>query len=324
MNIRLNRIVLTCATALLGGSVWAFSPGIVYDQAGKFDKSFSEAAYQGVERFKKEFQIDYFEGQVTSEAQKEQMLRKMARKRLDLIIAVGFTFTEAVEKVSRAFPDVKFTLIDAVAKGEKIRSVVFKEQEGAFLVGMAAALKSKTATIGFIGAMNVPIIQTFSCGFSQGAHYVNNKIQLIQNFVGVTPAAFNDPARGAELSRSQFDRGVDVVFAAAGATGLAVLAAAHKAQRYAIGVDSNQDGLFPGSVLTSMVKRVDVAVYETLKAAKEGRWQPGVAVFGLKEKGVDWTLDAYNRSLITAQMEQRIEQARQDIIAGKITIQCAK
>lgn len=322
MTIELKRVSVAVAAALLASSAFAqsFSPAVVYDQAGKFDKSFSEAAYNGAERFKKDFHIDYRDGQIASDAQKEQLLRNMARKHADLIVAVGFSYTQAVETVAKEFPKVKFTIIDSVAKGPNVQSVLFREQEGSFLVGMAAAMKSKTGKVGYIGGMDVPLIRAFGCGYVQGVKYINKKDQVIQNMTGTTPAAFNDPARGTELAKSQFDRGVDVVFAAAGGTGLGVLQSAKAAGKYSIGVDSNQNYLHPGSVLTSMVKRVDVAVYEAFKSAKNGSWKPEVKVIGLKENGIDWALDAHNRKLITPDMEKRINAARKDIIAGKIKV----
>lgn len=322
MKIQLKQVSFAVTAALLATSAFAkdFTPAVVYDQAGKFDKSFNEAAYNGAERFKKEFKINYREGQIASEAQKEQLLRNMARKDADLVVAVGFSFTQAVETVAKEFPKVKFTLIDAVAKGPNVQSIVFKEQEGSFLVGMAAAMASKTAKIGYIGGMDVPLIRAFGCGYVQGARFANKNVQVIQNMTGTTPQAFNDPARGTELAKSQFDRGVDVVFAAAGGTGLGVLQAAKSAGKYSIGVDSNQNHLHPGSVLTSMVKRVDNAVYDTFKSGMNGTWKAEVKVMGLKEGGVDWALDANNRKLISADMEKKISAAKTDIINGKIKV----
>ena len=322
MTIHLKRIGVAVAITMLAGSAFAkdFTPAVIYDQAGKYDKSFNEAAFNGAERFKKDFKISYREGTIASEAQKEQLLRNLARKDADLIVSVGFSFTQAVETVAKEFPKVKFTIIDSVAKGPNVQSIVFKEQEGSFLVGMAAAMSSKTGKVGFIGGMDVPLIRAFGCGYVQGAKYANKKAEVIQNMTGTTPQAFNDPARGTELAKSQFDRGVDVVFAAAGGTGLGVLQAAKSANKLSIGVDSNQNHLYPGFVLTSMVKRVDNAVYDTFKSAKDGSWKPEVKVMGLKEGGVDWALDSNNRKLISAGMEKKIDMARKDIINGKLAV----
>jgi len=201
-----------------------------------------------------------------------------------------------------------------------VQSIVFKEHEGSFLVGMAAAMASKTGKVGFVGGMDIPLIRRFALGYEEGAKYVNPKIEVFQNMTGTTPAAWNDPTRGGELARSQFDRGADVVYAAAGATGLGVLQAAKDKGKLAIGVDSNQDHIHPGTILTSMIKRVDLAVYETFKAAKEGSWKSGVRSLGVAEGGVGYSIDQYNRSLITADMEKRLQQARADIVAGKIKV----
>ncbi|MBX9267319.1 BMP family lipoprotein [Chromobacterium violaceum] len=322
MTIQLKRISFAVAAAVLSAAAGAkdFTPAVIYDSAGKFDKSFSEAAYNGAERFKKDFKVNYREGQISSDAQKEQLLRKMAGRDTDVVVAVGFNFSQAVETVAKEFPKVKFTLIDAVAKGPNVQSIVFKEQEGSFLTGIAAAMKSKTGKVGYIGGMDIPMIRAFGCGYVQGAKYANKNITVLQNMTGTTPQAFNDPARGTELAKSQFDRGADVVFVAAGGTGLGVLQAAKNAGKFSIGVDSNQNYLYPGSVLTSMVKKVDVAVYNTFKEAKDGSWKSGVKVLGLKEHGVDWALDKYNRALITTEMEKKVNEAKAEIIAGKIKV----
>ncbi|NLR74112.1 BMP family ABC transporter substrate-binding protein [Leeia sp. IMCC25680] len=322
MKVSIKHMSIAVAAALMAATVSAkdFVPAVVYDSAGKFDKSFNEMAYVGAERFKKESGVAYREGQIANEAQKEQVLRNLARKDADIVIAVGFSFTQAVETVAKEFPKVKFTLIDAVAKGDNVQNIVFKEQEGSFLVGVAATLSSKSQKIGFIGGMDFPLIRAFGCGYAQGAKYVNKNAEVFQNMTGNTPQAFNDPARGAELAKSQFDRGADVVFAAAGGTGLGVYQAAKDAKKLAIGVDSNQNHIQPGTMLTSMVKRVDNAVFESFTAAKNGTWKPGVKVLGLKEGGVDWALDSNNRKLISADIEKKVVAARNDIIAGKIVV----
>jgi basic membrane protein A len=287
---------------------------------GKFDKSFNEAAYTGVERFKKETGIAYREFEVTNEAQREQALRTMARRGSPIVVGIGFGQATGMDKVAREFPGLKFAIVDAVVDLPNVQSIVFKEHEGSFLVGMAAAMASKTGKIGFVGGMDIPLIRRFAVGYVEGAKYVNPKIEVYQNMTGTTPAAWNDPTRGGELARSQFDRGADVVYAAAGATGLGVLQAAKDRGRLAVGVDSNQNHIQPGTVLTSMIKRVDLAIYQTFKTAKEGTWKPGVRSLGVAEDGVGYAIDQYNRSLITPEMEKRLEQARADIVAGKIKV----
>ncbi len=314
--------VLVAAVTAPAGHVAAqeFVPAIVFDMGGKFDKSFNEAAYAGAERFKKETAIAYREFEVTNEAQREQALRNMARRGSQVVVGIGFGQASGMERVAREFPNLKFAIVDAIVDLPNVQSIVFKEHEGSFLVGMAAAMASKTGKIGFVGGMDIPLIRRFALGYEEGAKYVNAKIEIYRNMTGTTPAAWNDPTRGGELARSQFDRGADVIYAAAGATGLGVLQAAKDKGRLAIGVDSNQNHIHPGSVLTSMIKRVDLAVYEAFKAARDGTWKAGGRSLGVAEGGVGFSLDQHNRSLITAEMEKRLQQARADIVAGKIKV----
>jgi basic membrane protein A and related proteins len=314
--------VLVAAVMAPAGHIAAqeFVPAIVFDMGGKFDKSFNEAAYAGAERFKKDTAIAYREFEVTNEAQREQALRNMARRGSQVVVGIGFAQASGMERVAREFPNLKFAIVDAVVDLPNVQSIVFKEHEGSFLVGMAAAMASKTGKIGFVGGMDIPLIRRFALGYEEGAKYVNAKIEIYQNMTGTTPAAWNDPTRGGELARSQFDRGADVIYAAAGATGLGVLQAAKDKGRLAIGVDSNQNHIHPGSVLTSMIKRVDLAVYEAFKTAKDGTWKAGVRSLGVAEGGVGFSLDQHNRGLITAEMEKRLQQARADIVAGKIKV----
>jgi basic membrane protein A len=225
-----------------------------------------------------------------------------------------------VETVAAELPDVKFTLIDGVVDAPNVQSIVFKEHEGSFLVGALAAMASKTGKVGFIGGMDIPLIRKFACGYEQGAKHVNPDAEVIVNMTGNTPAAWNDPTKGSELARSQFDRGVDVVFAAAGGTGTGVYQAAVDSGKLAIGVDSNQNHLHPGTMLSSMVKRVDVAVEEAYRSAMDGTWEPGLKVLGLSEDGVAWALDEHNRDLVSAQMEEALDAAQSQIVSGEIVV----
>ncbi len=297
-----------------------FTPAVVFDMGGKFDKSFNEAAFNGAERFKADSGIQYREFEVTNPSMREQALRNMARRGAQVVVAIGFAQATAVETVAPEFPETKFTLIDMVVDLPNVQSVIFKEHEGSFLVGMAAALASGTGKVGFVGGMDIPLIRKFALGYVEGAKHINPDIEIFQNMTGTTPSAWNDPTRGGELARSQFDRGADVVYAAAGGTGIGVYQAAKDTGKLAIGVDSNQNYMHPGTMLTSMIKRVDVAVYESFRAAQEGTWQGGIQVLGLAEDGVGWALDEHNRSLISAEVEAAIEQAREDIIAGRIAV----
>lgn len=307
-----------CATA--GASAADPKLGIVYDAGGKFDKSFNQSAFEGASRFKKDTNINFIEVQASSDTQAEQVLRGLARKNLDLIASIGFAQTQAVQKVAKEFPKVHFVLIDGVAQGSNVNSIVFKEEEGSYLVGVAAAMASKSKKLGFVGGIDIPLIRAFACGYSQGAKATVPKVEIVQNMVGTTSNAWNDPAKGGELARSQFERGVDVVFAVAGGSGMGTLQTAKEKGKLGIGVDSNQNHLYPGSMLTSMVKRVDNAIYDAFMQMKNGKWQAGVTSKGIKEGGVDWALDEYNRKLITPDIEKRVLGARKDIIDGKIKV----
>ncbi len=313
--------VLVAASLTSGAVAAELQPAVVFDMGGKFDKSFNQGVYNGVERFREETGIGYREFEVTNETQREQAIRKMAKRGSDPVLGVGFAQGPAINAVAAEYPDTRFTIIDMVVEQPNVQSVVFKEQEGSFLVGMLAAMASRTGKVGFIGGMDIPLIRRFACGYSQGAKYANPDVEVIENMTGSTPAAWNNPSKGAELARSQFDRGVDVVYAAAGGTGVGVYQAAADEGRLAIGVDSNQNHLHPGTMLTSMVKRVDVAAYNAFKTAQDGSWQPGIQNLGLAEDGVDWALDDNNKALISAEMKSAVDQARDDIVAGKIEVQ---
>ena len=316
-------LIATLAAATFAAGVASaqdFTPAVIFDMGGKFDKSFNEAAYNGAERFKQEAGIEYLEFEVTNESQRDQALRRMARRGANVVIAVGFSFATPLEQIAKEFPDTKFVIIDGVVEQPNVQSVVFKEHEGSFLVGMAAALASKTGKVGFVGGMDIPLIRNFAHGYQQGVKYINPDAEVFVNMTGTTPAAWNDPAKGAELAQSQFDRGADVVYAAAGGTGLGVLQAAADSGKLSIGVDSNQNYLHPGSVLTSMLKRVDVAVYNAFKDAKEGTLKTGTQNLGLAEEGVGYAIDDNNRALITPEMEAKLEDAKAKIIGGELEV----
>jgi basic membrane protein A len=291
-------------------------PAIVYDMGGKFDKSFNEAAYNGAERWKKESGKNYLDFEIANEAQREQAMRRMAERGANPVIGVGFSQASSVEKVSKEFPKLNFVIIDSVVKQPNVESILFKEHEGSFLVGMMAALASKSGKVGFVGGMDIPLIRKFQCGYEQGAKYANAKVEVTSAMTGTTPAAWSDPTRGAELAKAQFAKGVDVVFAAAGGTGAGVYQAAKDAGKLAIGVDSNQNHLQPGTMLTSMVKRVDTAVYNSAKKASPGT----IVSLGLKEGGVDYAMDQHNAKLVSADMKKKVDAAKAEIIAGKIKV----
>jgi basic membrane protein A and related proteins len=308
---------LLASTAVFAADV---KPAVVYDLGGKFDKSFNEGVFNGATKFKKDTGVDFRDLEIQNDAQREQVLRKFAKDGFSPIMTVGFAWATALDKVAGEFPKTKFGIIDMVVDKPNVQSIVFKAEEGSFLVGVIAAKTSKTGKVGFVGGMDIPLIQAFECGYAQGVKYTNTKAEVFANMTGTTPAAWNDPVKGGELAKSQIDRGADIVFAAAGATGQGVLKAAADAGKFGIGVDSNQDNLFPGKVLTSMLKRVDVATYDSFKAAKDGTWKAGVQVFGLKDDGVGYAQDEWNKTILTEDAKKAAEAAKAEIISGKIKV----
>lgn len=311
----------TLAIAISSFNAIAAKPAVVYDTAGKFDKSFNEAVYQnGVKVYNADKGITVREFEPQNEAQREQGLRRLANRGFTPIVAVGFNMASAVEKVATEFPDIQFTIIDMVVDKPNVQSIVFKEHEGSFLVGALAAKASANGKVGFIGGMDIPLIRKFECGYRQGAKYANPQIETFQNMTGSTPAAFADPAKGSELAKSQFSKGVDVIYAAAGGTGMGVYQAAKDANKFAIGVDSNQNHLQPGTMLTSMVKKVGVAAYNSWDEAEKGTWQAGIKVLGLKEGAVEWSYDEFNQDLISDEAKAYLESIQSDIISGKIAV----
>jgi basic membrane protein A len=322
--MRLKSLALALAgvafSAMAAVAQTAIKPAIVYDKGGKFDKSFNEGVFAGAEKFKAETGVEFRDFEPTNDAQIEQALRRFARDGHSPIIAVGFSQATALQKVAAEFPNLKFTIIDMVVELPNVQSVVFKEHEASYLVGLLASLASKTNKVGFVGGMDIPLIRKFACGYVQGVKAGKKDAEIFQNMTGSTPAAWNDPVKGGELAKSQIDRGADVIYHAAGGTGIGVLRAAADAGKLGIGVDSNQNMLHPGKVLTSMLKRVDVAAYSSFKAARDGTWKPGVSVLGLKEDGVGWALDDNNKALITPEMKAAADKARADIIAGTVKV----
>ncbi|MEM5493376.1 BMP family ABC transporter substrate-binding protein [Hoeflea sp. AS16] len=295
-------------------------PAIIYDLGGKFDKSFNEAAYGGAEKFKTETGIDYRDFEIANDAQREQALRRFAKDGNNPIVMAGFSWAAALEKVADEYPDTDFAIIDMVVDKPNVRSVVYKEQEGSYLVGVMAALASKTGTVSFVGGMDIPLIRKFACGYKGGVLATNADAKVLEAMTGTTPDAWNDPVKGGEITKSQIDQGSDVIYAAAGGTGIGVMQAAADAGKLGIGVDSNQNGLQPGKVLTSMVKRVDVAVYKAFMDAKNDQFTYGFSSLGLAEDGVDYAMDENNAPLVSDEMKAAVEAAKADIIAGKINV----
>ena len=318
------KITATFAAMLLA-TVAAYAdtvkPAVVYDLGGKFDKSFNEGVFNGATKFSKESGVPFRDLEIQNDAQREQVLRKFAKDGYSPIMTVGFAWATALGKIADEFPKTKFGIIDMVVEKPNVQSIVFKEHEGSFVVGVIAAKTSKTGKVGFVGGMDIPLISKFECGYAQGVKYGSDgKAEVFANMTGTTPAAWNDPVKGGELAKSQMDRGADIVYAAAGATGQGVLKAAADAGKFGIGVDSNQNGLFPGHVLTSMLKHVDVATYDSFMDAKKGTWKPGILVLGLKEGGVGYAVDKNNEKILTPEVRAIADQVEKDIISGKIQV----
>jgi len=311
---------ITSATVIIVASAAMViaDPALIYDLGGKFDKSFNEAAWEGAEKWKAETGGNYNEIELQNEAQREQALRRFAENGNNPIVMAGFSFASSLSEIAPDFPDTKFVIIDMVVDAPNVRSTVFKEQEGSYLVGMMAAMASKSGTVGFVGGMDIPLIRRFACGYVLGVRAVNGDAKIIQNYTGTTYHAWNDPIKGGELTKAQISQGADVVYHAAGGTGLGVLQAAADAGILGIGVDKNQNHLQSGSVLTSMVKRVDVAVYNAF--TQGANLTTGFEVMGLGNGGVAYSMDSHNASLVSAEMLTAVEAAKAKIIAGDIEI----
>jgi basic membrane protein A len=312
------------ATLVLAGSTQParaeFKVALLLDRGGKDDKSFNSSAYEGASRARNKLGIQLKYVEAPDDNAFEPMLRAFALRDFDLILGIGFAQKEAVQKVAAQFPKRHFAIVDAQVEAPNVRSLMFQEHEGAYVVGAIAAMTSKTGKIGFVGGMDIPLIRRFEMGYTAGAKKINPEIVVLANFVGVTSAAWNNPPKGKELALSQYEAGADVIFAAAGASGLGVFDAAEEKKKFAIGVDANQNWTKPGFILTSMLKRVDEAVYTTIAEAKAGKFTGGVKWFGLANKGVDYAFDQYNAKILTKAVRKRADALKAEIIAGKIVV----
>ena len=319
--LRLPAAALLASLAAATAQAADFKPAVIYDRGTKFDKSFNEGVYNGVRRFTEETGIEVMEFEVGNEAHRQRGMERLIQRGATALLAVGFSQADAITAVAEANPDAQFGIIDVFwLDRPNLRQYSFKEHEGSYLVGVAAAMKSETGTVGFIGGMDVPLIRKFGCGYVQGVKSVDPGIRVLQNMTGTTPTAWSDPVKGGELAQSQIDRGADVIYHAAGATGIGVIRTTADAGRLAIGVDSNQNYLAPGKVLTSMMKRVDLAAYRFFSAVHEGRFSAGVEQLGLAEGGVDWAVDEHNRALVTGEVEAAVAAAREEIVSGKVEV----
>ena len=302
------------ATAAAVATTASADPAVIFDLGGKFDKSFNESSFEGAQRWAEETGGSFAEFELQDEAQREQAIRRFAEQGYNPIIMAGFMSATPLQGIAPDYPDTKFVIIDAVVDAPNVRSVVFNEQEGSYLVGMMAALASETGTVGFVGGMDIPLIRKFACGYAEGVKAVNPEATVIANFTGTTPAAWNDPAKGSELTLAQIGQGADVVYAAAGATGVGVLQTAADQDILSIGVDANQNYLHPGEVLTSMLKRVDNAVYDAMTAGPEV--ETGINVMGVANEGVGYALDDNNASLIPEDMKAQVDAAAAQMAYG--------
>ena len=317
MTLMQKFLSATAAVAMTAGAALA-EPALIFDLGGKFDKSFNEMAFTGAQRWAEETGNSFREIELQSEAQREQALRRFAEAGSNPIIMAGFAFASALEGVAKDYPDTKFAIIDMVVDAPNVRSVVFNEHEGSYLVGMMAAQASKSGTVGFIGGMDIPLIRKFACGYVQGVKSVNPDATVIQNMTGTTPAAWNDPVKGSELTKAQIAQGADVVYAAAGGTGVGILQTAADEGILSIGVDSNQNYMHSGKVLTSMMKRVDNAVYDAMTAGAD--LETGFNVMGLANGGVGYAMDEHNAALVSADMQAAVDAAAAKIGSGELTV----
>ena len=308
----------TAALALTAGAAFAADPAVIYDLGGKFDKSFNESSFGGAKRWADETGGTFGEFEISSDAQREQAIRAFAEKGHNPIVMAGFSWATPLETVAKDYPNTKFAIIDMVVDAPNVRSIVFNEHEGSYLVGMMAAMASESGTVGFIGGMDIPLIRKFACGYAQGVKAVKADATVISNMTGTTPSAWNDPVKGSELTLAQISQGADVVYAAAGGTGVGVLQTASDQDILSIGVDANQNYMHPGKVLTSMMKRVDNAVYDAFKAGDA--METGFNVMGVSNGGVGYALDEHNASLVSAEMQAAVDDAAAKISSGELKV----
>jgi basic membrane protein A len=310
---------VSCVLAVVPAQA-AVRVGLVLDKGGKDDKSFNASAYRGLMQAKDLFKAQVKVVEAVDDNSFESLLRAFAEKEFDLVISIGVSQAEAMKKVAAQFPNKKFAIVDAEVPLPNVRTLLFQEHEGSYLVGAVAALMSKTGKVGFIGGMDIPLIRRFQMGYEAGAKKINPRIKMVANYVGVTIDAWNNPAKGKELALAQYQSGVDVIFAAAGASGSGLFDAAEEQKKFAIGVDSNQNWIKPGRVLTSMLKRVDVAVMMTVQDLVAGSFSAGTKRYGLQNNGVDYAVDEHNQSVLPAEVRAKVDGLKQQIIAGKIKV----
>jgi basic membrane protein A len=303
----------------------SFPVGLVFDIGGRGDKSFNDAAYAGLEQAQRELGITFTTLETNEGSDREAQMRQLAAGDTRLVFGVGFLFTDDILALAREFPDQMFACVDyTVTPGDTLPpnlvALKFREEEGSFLVGALSGLLTKTGKVGFVGGMEIPLIKKFEAGFVAGVKAVNPKAQVIVKYAGNTASAFKDPTKGKELALSEYHAGADIIFHASGSTGLGVFEAARELGKLAIGVDSDQHDEAPGAILTSMVKRVDTAVFDTIRDLKSGQWSSGVRDFGLKEGGVTWVYDDRNKALIPDPVKAQVDSLQALIVAGTLQV----
>ncbi|MGB4404146.1 MAG: BMP family ABC transporter substrate-binding protein [Limnochordia bacterium] len=311
-------VVMVLLLGLLAAPAYAQKTrvGLIFAEGGLGDQSFNDAAYRGLMQAKEELPVEVIYVEPADIAEMEEHQRSYAELGLDLVIVIGFIHQSALTEVSADYPDIHFAIVDDVVDNPNVTSLLFEEHEGSFLVGVVAGMMTKSNIVGFVGGMEVPVIRKFQVGFEEGVKWANPDAQVLVNYAG----AFDDPGRGRELAISQYERGADIIYHAAGGTGSGVIDAAASHDFYAIGVDSDQDYMAPGKVLTSMIKRVDMAVYEVIKAAVEGTLEGGTWTFGVADGGVGTSEFTYTRDIIPQEVFDKVEEAKQKIISGEIVV----
>lgn len=318
---KLNLSLVLLALFLVSSQAQAaLKIALIFDKGGKDDKSFNASAYAGALEYKEKMGAEIKYVAASDNNSFEPLIKAFAKKDFDLIVAIGVSQADAVKKVAPEYPQKKFLLIDAEANSPNVMNALFEEHEGSYLAGAAAAMASKTGVIGFVGGMDIPLIRRFQMGYEAGAKKINSKIKVVVNYIGVTGDAWHNPAKGKELALSQISSKADVIYHASGASGAGVFDAAEEKNILVIGVDSNQNWVKPGRVLTSMLKRVDQAVFHVADQVAKGQFKGGSQRFGLKNQGIDLAMDQYNEKIMDAAIKSKVAGLKKDIMTGKISV----
>ena len=316
----IKQVLILCAITCVGIAAEKLRIGLVLDKGGKEDRSFNSAAYLGAAEAEKNLGIELKYVEATDVNSIENLHRQFAKKKFDLIIGIGFAQQDAVKKVALQNPEAKFAIVDGEVSAPNVRSLMFEEHQGSFLVGYLAAMKSKTKKVGYVGGMDIPLIRRFAVGYAAGVKHFDKSYTVVENYIGITADSWNNPAKAKELALNQYQQGEDIIFVAAGASNSGVFDAAEEKKKFAIGVDSNQNWMKPGIIMTSMLKRVDKAVFSTIDDLKNGKFTAGVVRYGLKDKGIDYAMDKFNEKLVSTDDVKKLEAIKAEIIAGKIVV----